>query len=60
MLFGTSWGFCILGMICAIPVIWMRIRDTEISDEDFVETKTDPTAAPVNADEIGMVEAAKA
>ena len=57
MLFGTSWGFCILGMICAIPVIWMRIRDTEISDEDFVETKADATAAP---DAIGMVEAGKA
>lgn len=58
-------------MICAIPVIWMRIRDTEITDEDFVEMgkdnaefshpgKTDPVAAPVNAEAIGVVEAAKA
>ncbi|PUU72583.1 major facilitator superfamily domain-containing protein [Tuber borchii] len=35
-LFGSSWGLCGAGMILAIPVIWRRIKDTEITEEDFV------------------------
>jgi hypothetical protein len=35
-LFGTSWGLCVAGMIIAIPVIWMRVHDTEVTAEDFV------------------------
>ncbi|RPA91172.1 MFS general substrate transporter [Choiromyces venosus 120613-1] len=35
-LFGSSWGLCGAGMLLAIPVIWYRIRDTELTEEDFV------------------------
>ncbi|KAL0639889.1 hypothetical protein Q9L58_000980 [Maublancomyces gigas] len=35
-LFGTSWGLCVFGMLCAIPVIWYRVHDTELTVEDFV------------------------
>jgi len=35
-LFGTSWGFCILGMFCAIPVIIYRVQETEVTATDFV------------------------
>lgn len=34
--FGTSWGLCVAGMLFAIPVIWYRVHDTEITAEDFV------------------------
>lgn len=34
--FGTSWGLCVFGMLCVIPVIWYRIHDTELTVEDFV------------------------
>ncbi len=37
-LFGTSWGFCILGMICAVPVVLYRVQESEVSPEDFVAT----------------------
>jgi len=37
-MFGTSWGFCALGMICAIPVVWKRVRETEVTAQDFVAT----------------------
>lgn len=34
--FGTSWGLCVFGMLCVIPVIWYRVHDTELTAEDFV------------------------
>lgn len=38
VLFGTSWGLCVAGLLFAIPVIWMRIHDTEVTEEDFVDS----------------------
>ncbi|KAH0603610.1 uncharacterized protein H6S33_007269 [Morchella sextelata] len=36
VLFGTSWGLCVIGMLFAVPVIWWRVHDTEITELDFV------------------------
>lgn len=35
-LFGTSWGLCVLGIVCAIPVVWFRVKETEIVGDDYV------------------------
>ncbi|PWW76961.1 MFS general substrate transporter [Tuber magnatum] len=35
-LFGSSWGLCGAGMLLAVPVIWRRIKDTELTEDDFV------------------------
>ncbi|KAI5818130.1 major facilitator superfamily domain-containing protein [Pyronema omphalodes] len=45
-LFGTSWGLCVAGMIIAIPVILMRVHDTEVTEEDFVHAGLDSAAQP--------------
>jgi len=37
-MFGTSWGFCVLGMICAVPVVLYRVQESEVSAQDFVVT----------------------
>ncbi|KAA8904795.1 major facilitator superfamily domain-containing protein [Sphaerosporella brunnea] len=42
VLFGTSWGLCAAGMLFALPVVWMRVHDTEITAEDFVAEKMEP------------------
>jgi hypothetical protein len=55
-LFGSSWGLCVAGLLFAIPVIWMRVHDTEITEADFVDAgKMDPVAAPAVAEEAGVV-----
>jgi len=38
VLFGTSWGLCVAGLLFAIPVIWMRIHDTEVTEADFADS----------------------
>ncbi|KAG0130033.1 major facilitator superfamily domain-containing protein [Tuber indicum] len=35
-LFGSSWGLCGAGMLLAIPVIWRCIKDTELTEDDFI------------------------
>ncbi|KAF8252201.1 MFS general substrate transporter [Wilcoxina mikolae CBS 423.85] len=60
VLFGTSWGLCVAGMLFAIPVIWMRVHNTEVTQEDFAQVeketefahpeKTNALAAPVNTE----------
>ncbi|KAF8244935.1 MFS general substrate transporter [Wilcoxina mikolae CBS 423.85] len=52
VLFATSWGLCILGMAFVIPLIWLRINDTEAKELDSVDDsdseKTDEVALPVS------------
>jgi hypothetical protein len=43
-LFGTSWGLCAAGLLIGLPVVWMRVHDTEVTAEDFVTEKVE--AAP--------------
>ncbi|KAI5810151.1 major facilitator superfamily domain-containing protein [Peziza echinospora] len=35
-LFGSSWGLCVAGMLFALPVIYLKVQDTELTDADFV------------------------
>ena len=33
--FGSSWGLCAAGMIFALPVLYWKVQDTELTDADF-------------------------
>lgn len=35
--FGSSWGLCVAGMLFALPVLYWKVQDTELTDADFVE-----------------------
>ena len=34
--FGSSWGLCVAGMVFALPVLYWKVQDTELTDADFV------------------------
>lgn len=34
-LYGSSWGLCVAGLLFALPVIYFRVKETEITAEDF-------------------------
>ncbi|KAI5799921.1 major facilitator superfamily domain-containing protein [Geopyxis carbonaria] len=61
-MFGSSWGLCLAGLFCAVPVIYMRVHDTEMSADDYIDApgvlavaKADATMAPTQAEEAGVV-----
>ena len=35
-IFASSWGLCVAGLVFALPVVWMKIVETNIHKEDFV------------------------
>lgn len=35
-LYGSSWALCVIAMFFAFPIIWSKITDTKITDEDYV------------------------
>ena len=35
-LFGSSWGVCVVGMVFALPVVFMRIHDTEVEAKEQI------------------------
>jgi hypothetical protein len=35
-IFASSWGLCGAGLIVAFPVVWMKIQETNIHNEDYV------------------------
>lgn len=60
-LFGSSWGLCVGGLLFALPVVWMKVRETEVRQEDFVlggagDSKgvTEPVAVPVDVGEAAI------
>lgn len=58
-LFASSWALNAFGLLCAAPVIWLRVRDTEITEQDFMK-KSDlaevmgPAVAELPAEEVGQ------
>jgi hypothetical protein len=44
-LFGSSWGLCIFGMICALPVIWLRVKETEVSEGEYEDGHKSPNTS---------------
>lgn len=35
-MFGSSWGLCGAGLIFALPIVWMKITNSNIHREDYV------------------------
>jgi hypothetical protein len=35
-IFASSWGLCGAGLIFALPVVWTKIRETNIHKEDYI------------------------
>ena len=35
-IFGSSWGLCAAGLVIGLPVVWMKIKQTNIHQEDFL------------------------
>jgi len=35
--FGSSWGLCAAGMVFALPVLYWKVQDTELTEADFVD-----------------------
>lgn len=50
-LFGSSWGLCAAGMLCALPVIYLRVQDTGLSEESFVDGPVSEKQAQIEAEE---------
>ncbi|CCX30418.1 Similar to UNC93-like protein C922.05c; acc. no. Q9URX1 [Pyronema omphalodes CBS 100304] len=36
-LYISSWALCGAGLLCAVPVVWKRVRDTEMEEEEKEE-----------------------
>jgi len=35
-IFGSSWGLCGAGLLFALPIVWTKIRESNIVEEDYV------------------------
>jgi len=51
-IFASSWALCAAGLVCAAPVIWYKIRETEVTQEDFVEGEGKLAEFPAAAQQV--------
>ena len=35
-LFASSWGLCGAGLLFALPLVWMKITETNVHQEDYI------------------------
>ena len=35
-IFASSWGLCVAGLVFALPIVFMKIVETNVHKEDFV------------------------
>jgi hypothetical protein len=47
VLFTTSWGFCVFGMLCVVPLVWWRIRGSALEENEALSTDVHAQAESV-------------